>query len=324
MKSLHIDDRKGQILADRTLQVFDGDEWEEFALLLLQERHGPLDVHKVPADDQGDLGLDYFCISENVVYQCYAVAEPVSIAQRAFKQKIKMTSDLAKFQSNASEILQIMQGHIVKRWVLLVPLHNSKSVNLHAGKKAAEIKALTLAHVDPDFVVTVQDLDIFPELAVDKSTRDRGVLKLEPLHIDPAQVQAFSDSQPPGLLQNLYTKLQKRVNDGSGAVDEVANSLLSDLLKRDNVLERLRVTAPSLYEKIQIAIRRRLRHLQTMGVAQTTAHLILSSQFSELKQEVLKALPNLSDDDAEMVAYGTIASWLMMCPLDFPELADAA
>ena len=60
-------------VTDRTLQVFEGDEWEEFALLLLQERHGPLNVHKVPADDLGDLGLDYFCIAEGVVYQCYAV-----------------------------------------------------------------------------------------------------------------------------------------------------------------------------------------------------------------------------------------------------------
>ena len=315
---------RGNWVADRTLQVFDGDEWEDFALLLLQERHGALNVHKIPADDQGDLGLDYFCISEGVVYQCYAVEEPVSIAQRADKQKTKITVDLGKFVKNSAEILQLMHGQPVKRWVLLVPLHNSKAVNLHAAKKAEEIKALQSGLVDADFEVVVQDLDCFPETAIERGITQRSTIRFEPLEVRPEEIEGFSKSQPPGLLQNLYDKLRKRVNDGSGSIDEVANSLLSDLLKRDNVLERLKTTAPPLYEKIQMAIRRRLRYLQTMGVGNSTPHAILTSQFDELKREVLKTLPNLSDDDAEMVAYGTIASWLMMCPLDFPEIVRAA
>ena len=311
-------------MADRTLQMFDGDEWEEFALLLLQDRHGALNVHKVPADDQGDLGLDYFCIAEGVVYQCYAVDEPVGIPQRASKQKTKMTTDLGKFVANASEILQIMQGKKIKRWVLLVPLHNSKAVLLHAGKKAAEIKALALPHLDSDFEIVLQDLSCFPSCAIEQGISNREVIRLEPQDVGPKDVEDFSQTQPPQLLENLYSKLRKRVADGSGSIDEVANSLLSDLIRRDNVLERLKVSAPSLHEKIQVAIRKRLRHLQTMGVGDNTPHAILTSQFEELKQEVRKSLPNLSDDDAEMIAYGTIASWLMMCPLNFPEISRAA
>lgn len=189
-------------MVDQSFQVFDGDEWEDFALLLLQDRHGALDIHKVPADDQGDLGLDYFCISDGVVYQCYAVDEPVSIAQRAEKQKSKMTVDLAKFIKNSAEILQIMQGQIVKRWVLLVPLHNSKAVNLHAGKKAGEIKALNLPHVALDFTIVVQDLTCFPESAIEKGTQDRQQIR-GPIYLSDPTLSKGDTNKHRGLALNI-------------------------------------------------------------------------------------------------------------------------
>src|SRR5687767_1323485 len=125
-----------------TLQIFDGDEWEEFSLWLLQDRHGVLEVQKVPAADRGDLGIDYYCVSEGVVYQCYAAEEPMSIRQRAEKQKAKMTVDLGKLRDNAAEVSRLMHGVPIRRWVLLVPNHDSKDVNSHAAKKTADLRSL--------------------------------------------------------------------------------------------------------------------------------------------------------------------------------------
>ncbi|SFX96681.1 hypothetical protein SAMN04244548_02355 [Paracoccus pantotrophus] len=32
-----------------------------------------------------------------------------------------------------------------------------------------------------------------------------------------------------------------------------------------------------------------------------------------------EAAPSLSDENAEQIAYGTIAEWIMRCPLDFAD-----
>lgn len=308
----------------KTLQMFSGDDWEEFCLWLLQDRHGALAVQKVPAADKGDLGVDYYCFDEGVVYQCYAVEEPVSITQRADKQKAKMTVDLGKLRDNADEISQLLHGKLIRNWVMLVPNHDSKQVNLHAAKKTADMKMLALPHLDPDFCVIIQDLDAFSPSSLEKRTGERQIIQFAPVDVAPDDIAQFSESQPPELLQNLYHKLAKRVADGSASVDQVAAHLLEELIRRDNVLENLRIAAPELYEKVQGSIRRRLRYLQTMGTPTGPAQTILSSQFEELCADIRTALPNLSTSDAEMVAYGTIGSWLMLCPLDFPPYENAA
>jgi hypothetical protein len=102
-----------------TIQVWNPDDWETFALALLQSRHGALNVHKIPAAHKGDLGVDYYCLSEAVAYQCYAVQEPVDIGTRADRQKKKITTDIAKIVSNATEIFKLFMGTQIKHWILL-------------------------------------------------------------------------------------------------------------------------------------------------------------------------------------------------------------
>lgn len=78
------------------IQQWNPHDWESFSLYLLQVRHGVLNVHKVPATHSGDLGIDFYCTTDSVIYQCYAVEEPVDITTRAHRQKIKITTDLKK------------------------------------------------------------------------------------------------------------------------------------------------------------------------------------------------------------------------------------
>jgi len=63
-------------------EFWEPDEWEQFVFGLLQDRHGALNVMKVPARHLGDFGLDYYCLADRVVYQCYAVREPCEVADR--------------------------------------------------------------------------------------------------------------------------------------------------------------------------------------------------------------------------------------------------
>ena len=68
-------------------ECWDPNDWELHAFGLLQDRHGPVNVMKVPARHRGDFGLDYYCLCDRVAYQCYAVQEPCEVADRAEKTK---------------------------------------------------------------------------------------------------------------------------------------------------------------------------------------------------------------------------------------------
>jgi hypothetical protein len=84
---------------------------------LLHSRRGPLQVHKIPAAHKGDLGIDYYCTSNAVAYQCYAVQEPVDIVMRAERQKRKITTDTAKLVLNAAEISKLFMGIPIRHWI---------------------------------------------------------------------------------------------------------------------------------------------------------------------------------------------------------------
>ena len=125
-------------------EFWDPNDWELHVYGLLQDRHGPLNIHKVPARHRGDHGLDYYSLEDHVSYQCYAVQEPCAVADRADKQKAKITTDLKKFCTNKTELSKLFGPVQMSRWVLVVPVHDSSQLNAHATAKTA----IVAAHLD--------------------------------------------------------------------------------------------------------------------------------------------------------------------------------
>ena len=142
-------------------EFWDPNDWEQHVYGLLQDRHGSLNVHKVPARHKGDHGLDYYSLEDQAAYQCYAVQEPCEVADRASKQRAKITTDLHKFCSKKKELSALFGSVQMTRWVLVVPLHDSSQLNAHNTTKTAEVKAFGLPYIAPTFEVMIQDLESF-------------------------------------------------------------------------------------------------------------------------------------------------------------------
>jgi hypothetical protein len=143
------------------VHVWNPDDWELFAQSLLHGRHGPLHVQKIPAAHKGDYGIDYYCTKDAVVYQCFAVEEPIDISVRAERQKKKITADIGKLVKNHVELGKLFHGAPLRHWVLLAPIHDSKDVNLHCAKKTKDLRDLGHPAFDPTVEVIVQDPSIF-------------------------------------------------------------------------------------------------------------------------------------------------------------------
>lgn len=300
-------------------QQWNPDEWETFALSLLQARHGTLEVHKIPATHKGDFGIDFYCTAEAVIYQCYAVEEPVDVVTRATRQKSKITTDLKKMIDGAVEVSNLFLGKPVRKWILLAPVHDSKDVNLHCAKKTADLRALNLAHLGADFEVCVHDQRSFPGAALTAAMAALTNVSLSVEAPTKEELDAWQAGSP-NLLASATKKLTKRV--GSDKVQAAVTDGVEFFLKANALIDALRNSAPDLHEKVAAAITGRTRRLAFVGPQGGPAPSnILNTELDALISAIKKAAPSLSDANAEEIALGTVSDWIMRCPLDFPSHA---
>lgn len=297
------------------IQVWNPDDWEVFALSLLQSRHGALDVHKIPAAHKGDFGIDYYCTTPAVAYQCYAPLEPIDIATRADRHKKKITTDTGKIVSNASEVSKLFMGVPIKHWILLTPLHDSKEVNLHCSKKTLEIRKLNCAHLDGHFEVGIHDQKSFPAAAVATGISALTKVTLDVPH-PTAQEMTLWQAGSPSLLANATHKLMKRA--GPEKIQEVVAEAVRSFLQGNAILDALRSTAPDLHERVIATVTHRSRRLSFAGPQGGPGpSSILNTEIENLIAAIKGAATNLSEDNAEQIALGVVAEWIIRCPLDF-------
>ncbi len=298
------------------VQIWNPDDWETFALGLLQSRHGPLNVLKIPAAHKGDFGIDYYCTTEAVAYQCYSVLEPIDISTRAERQKKKITTDTGKIVTNAKEVSKLFMGIPIKHWILLTPLHDSKEVNLHCAKKTVDIRGLNCTHLDGHFEVSIQDQKSFPANAVAAGISSLAKVALQVPLPTPEEMKQWKIGSS-DLLANATHKLAKRAGP---KVQEAVAEAVRSFLQGNAILDALRSSAPDLHEKVIAAVASRSRRLNFAGPQGGPApSSILNTEIDNLIAAIKGAASNLSDDNAEQIALGAVSEWIMLCPLDFPD-----
>lgn len=301
-------------------EVWDPNDWEAFVYSLVQDRHGPLNVQKVPARHQGDCGIDYYSTADRAVYQCYSVEEPCDVADRASKQNGKITKDLSKFCRNTAFLQNIFAANPVTRWVLVVPLHDSKAVNEHLAKKTSDVRAKGLPYVDQLFEAHVEDLDAFPASSIAERRRQAASITLSTQAPTDNEIQDWTASQN-ALVQNLVRKLRKRPGAQEGTQ---AARAIGWFLERENLLEELRSSAPQLSQRIGQVLNRHTTRLELTGPPTSEPQKVLHDAVLEISGALSAEISNLSDESAEKIALGTVADWLLRCPLDYPPFDNAS
>lgn len=80
-------------------RLWSGDEWQRFALKLVQLRHGSQNVQIVPDKVRGDAGIELIT-TNGCLYQCYAPQEVSDVSKAASAMKAKARVDLPKLVKN--------------------------------------------------------------------------------------------------------------------------------------------------------------------------------------------------------------------------------
>jgi hypothetical protein len=203
-------------------------------------------------------------------------------------------------------------GYKIKRWILAVPLHDSREVVEPAMKKTAEVIARDLAYVDPEFQVLVHDRSDFDEGSWKRRAQLRD--RIRPIVPPPTREEVVSIAVgDQNLTENLRRKLQVRFGD-LGALEDAVDDALRISLESQVAVEALRTIAPDAYEDVSRLTAQRLRRL---GLGSRGAGSVdrLDAEIDGLKSSILTAVPNLDPGTAETIAFGAVSEWLMRCPL---------
>lgn len=293
-----------------------GGEWQEFALQLVQRRHGPENVQIVPDKVKGDAGLEFFTTC-GCLYQCYAPEEVSDVAKAASAMKAKAGRDLPKLEKNKTTIEKLLAGTMVRRWILLTPFLDNKEVVAAVRARGVAIKAGNLTFLTPDFEALCHSQQDFQVEIEQLKALSLG----PPLSVTPPTPEQVKDAGSTEIGARIDDKLGRALGPQAlpGQVAARRDQYVNAHLHRENALEQLRENHAVLWERAFETIEAEEARLIAVGASSTIPGQQLQESMNRIEASLAAALPTLNPGLRTRIALGTISDWLIRCPLDFTE-----
>jgi len=291
-------------------------DWQNYALRLVQARHGAQNVQRVPDRVQGDAGIEFFAL-DGCVYQCYAPEECSDTGKAASGMKRKAARDVPKLHKNRDVLVEIFASLKITRWILLCPFLDDKSVVACVRAEGEEVKTLGLPFLDPAFEALVHSQVDFQN-EIDQ-------LKKRPIVVSVGVVsdKAIQPQRQPssGALDDILTSKLGRAFPSISAdgLETKKQSFINAHAARENVLNRLQIDHPILWETAIECITAEEQRLELTGAEGTAPSDILRRSLDRIEQTLRHDLSDIAHSSITQISRGTLSDWLMRCPLDFPE-----
>jgi hypothetical protein len=295
--------------------LIDPNEWQDWIIRLLKQRYG-YQLVEIPDTVGGDCGIEAYS-RDGCCYQCYAPEGSPSTKERYDRCRDKMTTDLGKFCTNAADLHRLFGSTVISQWVFVTPQHDDRKLVEHAQKKAAEIREKRLPYVDPtSFEVHIVTDAYFEREAALLLSDGLQKLRLPPSMIGADDATTFSGATSEQI-DNLDRKLQ-RIYPADGRRTSARSLCLRYYLQGLAALGYL-----GAYPDVEQAFMRlrtaRAGYLEFESLNRTTAAPnVLSETIAAFAAEVRQRMPAL-DHFADDLAHGATVTWLLECPLNFPE-----
>ncbi|MBA5226030.1 hypothetical protein [Streptomyces griseoaurantiacus] len=292
---------------------YSGDDWEKHCLLLARRHYGADQVQEIPARHGGDLGIEAFTFCGRA-FQCYAPVEPLSTAERYEKQRDKLSTDLRKLITKQKELHKLLGDVKIHNYIFLVPIFDSAHLVQHASTKAEELREKNLPFISGDFKITVATDAIYAaELS---EVLERPISLIDVLPTPPNEVDDWMQGNSE-LAQMALIKLAK-LRLSPAAQKSYLEQLVNQFLDSENALTRLREKYPDQWEAATGArVRKERKLVLEYPPGSTHSAADVTSIARSLKEDLSRQAPALDDAFVDAMSWGSIADWLMRCPLDF-------
>ena len=292
---------------------YSGDDWEQYCLLLARRHYGADQVQEVPARHGGDLGIEAFTFCGRA-FQCYAPVEPLSTAERYEKQRDKLSTDLRKLSTKQTELLKLLGDVKIRNYIFLVPIFDSAQLVQHASTKSEEIRAKNLPFIADDFKITVATDAIYAAERSEVIERLASLVDIVPTPPDEVDSWMEGNSQ---LAETALAKLAK-LRLSPAARRTYLEQLVNQFLDSENALTRLREKYPDQWEAATGArVRKERKLVLEYPPGSTHCAADVTGIAKSLKEDLARQVPALDDSFIDTMSWGSIADWLMRCPLDF-------
>jgi hypothetical protein len=300
------------------LTVWRGKDWEEHINSLLRLRYPLGDYQEVPDEHGGDHGIEGFS-SDGCAYQCYAPREPLSVRTRYEAHRDKLTDDIGKFTRNGAALMDMLGPLRIRRWIFVVPRHDSGMLVAHAEKKAREVRAENPPHVDEtDFRISI----VTDEHFAHERAALAGVGAIR-IHIPLPELEGTESKEleaaKPTLVENLSRKVEGIEALGPQARDRLRQSMMTYYVQGQVILERLRRDYPDIFDAIMQEKTSRARRLELDSVISTEEpRTRIRTEMNAMQEAIEARFPNISPETRVGLAMESLSDWLLTCPLDFP------
>lgn len=242
---------------------------------------------------------------------------PLPTAERAKKIRAKLNRDVSKLIANAKTIARWLGTISASRWILLVPLFDSKEPITTCTDLTNKVLSSGLSFIRADFRVSVSDQSDF--IAELERLRHKAALRirLTPTVTTSEALETWRD-QHVDHVQTMAEKLERGFPQAAKSqITRMVQQYIGWHLQRDNVLDQLRRDIPDLWDEVQATTSNAEKKLETLGSQGGTAKEVISNTIRDLGNEISECMSGFHRSEIDKIAFGTGADWLMRCPLDF-------
>lgn len=294
-------------------------EWQGHARRLVQRRHGAVNVQSVPDEVQGDCGIEFYSL-DGTAYQCYAPEKHSAVHAAASAMKAKAGRDLGKLAKHRDKLVRIFGSTRIERWILFCPFLDDKEVVAFVRTKGAEVLPLGLEFISERFEAVVQSLEDFEH--------ENAALHALPLLITPsaglaaAVLPQVADGDLDAVLIDKLQRAHPKDNDEQ--IDRKKQAFVNAHARRESVLARMGLEQPELWERAMLCINGEERRLEATGAVGDVPIAMVRNSIDRIEGILQHDVTGVARATIQEISMGTVADWLMRCPLDFPRSASSA
>lgn len=293
-----------------------GDLFQEQFWGLLRRRYRPEELFELPATLGGDYGIEGYS-TDGIAYQCYADRDSPTLRNRTDKQKQKLSRDLRKIKTNSLKIEAVLGGVVLEHYFLIVPSYHSADLVAYAVDQSAIVRGWGMRFVAAGFSVHIKTLQDYPAELAAALRDDAAMARVPHPSVGEEDVSLFPAEQPE-LVTALDAKLLDLQPDGvaSGSVT-LRDFFVKAFLAKEHVMSALEEW-PQVWDSVE---RRRQSRQESLELESHLSSEPANSRVLALRADYQADLSTnvggLSDTDAQIIALGQVAEWLMRCPLRF-------
>jgi hypothetical protein len=239
----------------------------------------------------------------------------VSTPDRVKKQKKKIAIDLGKLKKHESFWASVFGGKKLRKWIFVTPDVPDKDVVVHARKHAKKVRDQNLPFIDASFEAFVVTDKHFQRALDWRAKHGVATLDLPPDSVSQAEV----DNVKSAFVANLERKLKQVLpNLPSGLFTARRNEYLRWYLEHENVLAKVFAQDAELFERIKNFRAQQEENVKfDSTVDDAPPNRRLANARKTLVEDLDRDFKRLGKATLNVVARGSIASWLGNCSLEF-------